>query len=164
MMTKDKLRSAIGDAYGAWYWRKRGLFNFKPGKEGQRERVFCIRVYRALRAELAAGRYTAGCNARGNIVWRDQDADARLGVDPRGRAALTTRQADRYLFDCGPCNAWQQFDTWQDASYFGVWFDDATRRVFTYCEGDRTLVECPTAESYAAEIADMIAFYQRSAA
>jgi hypothetical protein len=153
MMTRKQLRDAMGQAYGAWYWRQPGLFAFKPGKECQAERVLHILTYRRLRADLRAGRCVPSMNARGNELVSNEDADIALGF----------RGGDRYTYD-DRLKGWHQFDTWQDAPYFGVWFNDKTRQTFTYCEGDRTLVNCPSPETYAAELADMIAFYQRTRA
>jgi hypothetical protein len=86
-------------------------------------------------------------NKRGNTVIRDH-ADA-----------------DRYLYDfkvCTPEKGWQQYDTSQDARYFGVWVNKDKRLTFTYCEGDCVLVKCPTEESYKLELADMAEFYGES--
>jgi hypothetical protein len=84
-------------------------------------------------------------NAQGNTIER--------GFDFGG---------DRYKYDfeeCSPARGWAQYDTDQDASYFGVWVHPETRRIFTYCEGDTIMVVCPTEESYHAELAAMAAFY-----
>ena len=84
-------------------------------------------------------------NERGNYIKRGHDF-----------------MGDRYRYDfkvCTPAKGWQQYDTRQDASYFGVWVHAKRRATFTYCEGDTTLVLCPTAESFAAELADMARFY-----
>ena len=70
----------------------------------------------------------------------------------------TTREfapADRYLYDFGLCsvaNGWAQFDTAQDASYFGNWINPDRRMMFSYAEGDTTLVECETDEEFAAHV------------
>ncbi len=40
-----------------------------------------------------------------------------------------------------------------------MWVDVNQRKVFTYAEGDCILVSCPTAESFAAELADMEVCY-----
>lgn len=64
---------------------------------------------------------------------------------------------DRYLFDfkvCTPANGWEQWDTEQDAWYFGVWIHRESRQIVTYCEGDLTVVRCPTLETFRAEVAD----------
>ena len=69
---------------------------------------------------------------------------------------------DRYRFDfnvCTPEKGWMQFDTDQDAHYFGVWINQEKRMTVTYCEGDLIIVECPSAIHFNMEIADMIRFY-----
>lgn len=63
---------------------------------------------------------------------------------------------ERYLFDFEVCQAgWIQYDTKQDASYFGVWVHVEDRLTFTFCEGDTSLVVCPTIESFRAELENM---------
>jgi len=59
----------------------------------------------------------------------------------------------------GFLDEWDQYDTDQDAWYFGVWINNKTRQVLSYAEGDVTLVTCSTEESYRAEIAMMNEFY-----
>ncbi len=84
-------------------------------------------------------------NARGNVISR--------GFHPC---------SDRYRYDFGICSrekGWIQYDTSQDASYFGVWVNVKYRQTFTYCEGDTTLVDCPTVESFRAELESMEEFY-----
>lgn len=69
---------------------------------------------------------------------------------------------DRYKFDFGMCShdkGWVQYDTDQDAWYFGVWVHPEKRLIFTYAEGDTSLVTCPTIESYKAELKSMAEFY-----
>lgn len=68
---------------------------------------------------------------------------------------------ERYEFDFGACSGggWIQYDTKQDASYFGVWVNVGERLTFTFAEGDTSLVTCPTLESFRAELASMQEFY-----
>ena len=54
---------------------------------------------------------------------------------------------------------YQQYDTDQDASYFGVWVHVEDRKILTFAEGDETIVDCPTAESFAAELTSMAECY-----
>ena len=71
-------------------------------------------------------------------------------------------EADRYCFDfkhCTPSKGWLQFDTDQDAHYFGVWVNKSKRWIVTYAEGDVTIVKCPTVESFNMEIKGMCEFY-----
>ncbi len=93
-------------------------------------------------------------NERGNSVYRDLDADEIIGG----------RGGDRYRYDfelCSKEKGWRQFDTTQtqDAHYFGVWVNVESKKVFTYCEGDRILVDCQTIENLRAELASMVKFY-----
>ena len=83
----------------------------------------------------------------------------------------TTRAESRYHFDFGDGFAelnlptgkgkggWEQYDTDQDANYFGVWVNTSTRQVLTYAEGDIDLVTCHTIETFRAELASMAEFY-----
>jgi len=69
---------------------------------------------------------------------------------------------DRYHYDFGQMtakNGWKQYDTDQDASYFGVWVNIEKRQTFTFCEGDTTLVTCSTNEALQAELDDMADCY-----
>lgn len=62
---------------------------------------------------------------------------------------------NRYKFDCGTCsskNGFAQLDTKQDASYYGIWANPYKRIVFTYCEGDTTLITCSDNEEFITEI------------
>jgi hypothetical protein len=62
----------------------------------------------------------------------------------------------RYYYDFNlTAQGWEQYDTDQDAGYFGVWVHRESRRVFTYAEGDRQLVVCETSQQFAAELASM---------
>ena len=59
----------------------------------------------------------------------------------------------RYVWDQEP--GWLQFDTSQDAWYFGVWVNKKTRQIRVFAEGDLTLTTCPTVEAFNKEIARM---------
>ena len=72
------------------------------------------------------------------------------------------RHTERYEFDWEHCTSkkgWKQYDTSQDAWYFGVWVHPERRLILTYAEGDITIVRCPTEESYHAELKNMAEFY-----
>ena len=77
-------------------------------------------------------------------------------INKRGNEVIRSWvDADRYLFDFNYCSAdkgWKQYDTSQDASYFGVWVHLEKRWTLTFAEGDVILVKCPTQESFIAEI------------
>lgn len=76
-------------------------------------------------------------NEQGNAIYRSFENSERYVVD-----FATDFTAE----------GWEQFDTDQDAAYYGFWVNPITRQTLCYCEGDWILVECPTVESYNAEI------------
>ena len=148
MLTKYETRNNMRRAKGSWYWSRPGRF----AEKDKATRVAFVLEYRALRKALDQGNYTLEHNERGNVIWRDEDADFRAtGRNWPGE--------NRYYYDFGPLRDWRQIDTRGDASYFGVWVDLKGMKTFTYAEGDRTLVECPTRESFAAELEDIARFY-----
>ena len=93
------------------------------------------------------------------IEWLRAQPDARESAHGVIRDAF--RPSERYVIDFGgPLQAgWEQWDTDQDAWYFGVWVCVSTREVLTYAEGDWSLMTCPTAEAFRAELARMAEFY-----
>ena len=96
----------------------------------------------------AGGRPNTWANDRGNAV-----SSAFVG------------SCDRYVFDSKLCtadNGFEQFDTDQDAHYFGVWVNRKEMVTVTYAEGDLTLVACASLEGFKAEIADAEEFYGKA--
>ena len=69
---------------------------------------------------------------------------------------------DRYLFDFNLSGEWDQFDTENDASYFGVWVNKSKLRLLSFVEGDLYLTLCADAAAYDAEISDRCSSYGRS--
>jgi len=68
-------------------------------------------------------------------------------------------ERDRYFYDFGQCQDWAQYDTSQDACYFGIWVNPDTRQVLTFAEGDETVETFDTPEEYHAALAGMAEFY-----
>ena len=69
---------------------------------------------------------------------------------------------DRYRFDFDVCSAkkgWRQYDTSQDASYFGVWVHLERRQIVTFAEGDVSIVDCKDDAHLTAELDSMADFY-----
>lgn len=69
---------------------------------------------------------------------------------------------DRYVVDFAEdftSGGWQQFDTDQDAWYFGVWVNPRTFQTLSYAEGDWHLVQCDGPAAYNREIQSMIDYY-----
>jgi len=91
-------------------------------------------------------------------------------INVRGNEVIRSFTSDpdrcRYDFDFEKCPAdkgWLQFDTDQDAWYFGVWIHKERREIITYAEGDITITKCPSIESFNAEIKAMCEFYGEEA-
>ena len=85
-------------------------------------------------------------------------------VNERGNLVkgYITSIGSRYVFDFNYFTrdtGWKQFDTNQDASYFGIWVHEEDWRIVTYAEGDLTEVICPDQEGFVLEIRSMEAFY-----
>jgi len=76
----------------------------------------------------------------------------------------TTYHPDRcrYYFDSRLNGApeWLQYDTDQDAWYFGIWVNKVELAVITYAEGDITFQRCKTPEAFNKLIDKMNEFYQ----
>ena len=72
----------------------------------------------------------------------------------------TTPEANRYVFDrllCG--RGFKQYDTTQDAWYFGVWVHVRQRLVVTYAEGDLTEVHLHNHQNFRDYLTHMANFY-----
>ena len=86
-----------------------------------------------------------------------------MEINKRGnRIKRTWLSTERYRWDFNEpfrSDGWEQYDTSQDAWYFGVWVNPRKLVTLSYAEGDWTLVVCPDAEHYNAEIADANEFY-----
>lgn len=98
-----------------------------------------------------------------DIVGLIRNADATPSQNDRGNKVMRMFFPDsRYTIDFADDfrPEWQQFDTRQDAEYFGVWLNRTQRLTMTYCEGDWTLVECPDDACYFAEVGDCIRYYE----
>lgn len=75
----------------------------------------------------------------------------------------TDGSAERYVFDDELCKqGFEQFDTDQDAWYYGVWVSVEHRAIVTYAEGDLSLVACASAESFKKEIEDLEKFHGKA--
>ena len=70
--------------------------------------------------------------------------------------------SERYVVDFADdftTEGWKQFDTDQDAHYFGVWINPQTFQVLTYAEGDWTVTDCHNRDRYRREIERLIEFH-----
>lgn len=63
-------------------------------------------------------------------------------------------QADRYYYDQTLlAQGWQQYDTEEDAWYYGIWINTEKFETFTYAEGDTSHVIAPNIEAFRSELA-----------
>lgn len=65
----------------------------------------------------------------------------------------------RYHYDFHACKNWDQFDTDQDASYFGIWVNMETRQILTFAEGDESIVTCATEDLFEDELRKLNEFH-----
>lgn len=85
-------------------------------------------------------------------------------TNERGNRIVNSSSAfgNRYKYDFDICTSekgWEQYDTNQDASYFGIWCNKEKLTIITYIEGDEIIATCPDKEHYNAEIGNMNEFY-----
>lgn len=84
-------------------------------------------------------------------------------TNERGNECVNTffgDDRDRYHYDAKLIpRGYRQYDTEQDAWYFGVWVHVEDRVVVTWAEGDETIVSCPDVETFKAELKHMAEFY-----
>ena len=59
-----------------------------------------------------------------------------------------------------PPTGFEEVEAWCEYPYRVVWKNDELMATITYCEGDITVVQCPTRIIYDKEIADTDAFYK----
>ncbi|QTL93864.1 hypothetical protein [Aeromonas jandaei] len=76
-----------------------------------------------------------------------------------------SHQADRYYYDRTLlAQGWQQFDTEEDAWYFGIWINTEKLETFTYAEGDTSHVIAPSVEAFRAELARLYQYHPQAPA
>ncbi len=87
----------------------------------------------------------------------------KVWTNDRGNVVIGRHwSTERYTFDFDDdfrAEGWLQFDTDQDAWYYGVWVNPKTLKTLSYAEGDVSLVVCPDAAHYNAEIQAMCEFH-----
>jgi hypothetical protein len=81
------------------------------------------------------------------------------------RIDRSSHQADRYYYDRTLlAQGWQQYDTEEDAWYFGIWINTEKRETFTYAEGDTSHVIAPDIEAFRAELARLYQYHPQAPA
>lgn len=82
----------------------------------------------------------------GCLLFRDENAKAKLMEWGYPRLG-----GERYAFD-EHLKGWEQFDTAQDAPYYGIWTSVDRMATVSFCEGDVTLVVAPDLEAFRTEV------------
>ena len=99
------------------------------------------------------------------IKYSNEDKDSYRKTEVKDENRTIYRMfypSSRYLVDTAPdFKGWEQFDTHQDAPYFGVWNNKELKQSLCYAEGDWILVQCVTDESYQQEVNECIEFYNQ---
>lgn len=97
-------------------------------------------------------------------IWPDAylhgNRKSRVGNDLEERFG----SGGRYRMDFSDAfrhDGWYQFDTAQDASYYGNWCNPTTLMILSYTEGDIYLVRCADVAAYQAELDAMANFDAR---
>jgi hypothetical protein len=93
------------------------------------------------------------------ILDPDLTASGKAGCEVR----TIIHEVDRYVVDFATdfqSEGWRQFDTDQDAAYFGVWLNPRTFQVLQYAEGDWQLIDCHDRDRYRGEVERLIDFYR----
>lgn len=71
--------------------------------------------------------------------------------------------ADRYLFDfklCQYAQGWAQWNTTQDASYYGTWINPFRLAIVNYAEGDVTVTKCVSEAEFKAAARETAAWHR----
>ncbi|MGY3947268.1 hypothetical protein BJP24_15480 [Aeromonas allosaccharophila] len=76
-----------------------------------------------------------------------------------------SHQADRYYYDRTLlAQGWQQYDTEEDAWYFGIWIHAEMLETFTYADGDTNHVTAPNIEAFRSELARLYKYHPQAPA
>jgi hypothetical protein len=95
----------------------------------------------------------------GTEVLHQRDALKRLRLLFPGAPATPGARSDFDFGICSESKGWLQYDTDQDAWYFGVWVHRELRLTLTYAEGDVSLTVSPDDTAFARELKEMAEFY-----
>ncbi|MGL6370225.1 hypothetical protein ACSZNB_11485 [Aeromonas hydrophila] len=76
-----------------------------------------------------------------------------------------SHQTDRYYYDRTLlAQGWQQYNTEEDAWYFGVWINTEKHETFTYAEGDTNHVIAPNVGAFRSELARLYQYHPQAPA
>ena len=110
-MLRIDLQRKAGEAYGSWYWAD------NLGKSAaEKARLWSLHEFYERLAPLGDDEL----DKLGNILYRGQDADRRMGI----HNPVSTSRYDRLA-------EWECHPTYQDADYFGVYINRNRFLLFT---------------------------------
>jgi hypothetical protein len=141
-LNRTEIQSLIDDlAVNISLYPKRADYTWHPGVP-QTRLAFAVANRRMRHLKRARKIAPPEVNSRGNRVDR------------------AFRQTSSYYFaTLLAAQGFQQYETSQDASWFGVWVNLKVRTVFTFAEGDCITVTCPTKENFIAELEYLASAY-----
>lgn len=119
-----------------------------PSLRSQRARAKARQLLRRVKKTHRAGRIALELTATGCRIDRGSYHTSRYHYDDQLTAS----------------DGWQQYDTEQDAWYFGIWINPVKLETFTYAEGDTIHVIAPSVEAFRAELARLYAFHPQAPA
>ena len=61
--------------------------------------------------------------------------------------------------ECKSSNGWAQFDTEEDASYFGQWINPFELKIVCYAEGDVSVRSCETEQEFIEDVSQRIEWH-----
>jgi len=134
--TKNALSTARGDLY--WWCPKLDVVN-----KTQLQRIFdTVRLLEDHEKVAPLERRDSGATVK---RWFIENGSTES-------VSSMTKRAD----------GWMRYPTYQDAWYFGVWFNPVKMETMTYAEQDVSHVVCETKEQFQMELADLAEFYGKS--
>jgi hypothetical protein len=140
-LTNNSVYDVYGQLHAEVFWRRGGNFGHPIAVSDTRK---LRRLFKFLEARLDSYPWKKDRNSNNCIVeWANYC------------------QRERYYYDMGMCSGsdWCQFDTEQDASYFGIWVNIKDRKVVTFAEGDETIVTAENDTDFKAELQSIVKFY-----
>jgi len=129
------------------YWREQGAFGKPINKRVEAKLKRLEKYFESLLGQ--EGVFKPELNSRGCVIKRSSHP-----------------QRGRYYYDhklLGQKNGWCQYDTDEDAGYFGVWVNVLKMEVITYCEGDVSHVLAQNSKLFKAELRSLVDYYNPSA-
>ena len=98
-----------------------------------------------------------------NMIRKDKDCPIRL------EDYCTVKRVffpidDTLIIDAAAIGSdWKKLETCQDCAFFGVWFNEKTFQILSYCEGDLTLQSSADYDGFVIVFTETDDYYQNLA-